>query len=239
MNSEHQISDELLNAFADGELDSAEKSRLLGLIAADSPLKQRVCELWQLKEMVSNAYPLKAMGMKPPRSRSGRFNAPGFTHALAAGLFLMLGISAGWLLHGGKTAAPAPDYVRAAEAQARESKLVLHIFSGESVRFDAALDQAEELLRSAGKLGTPVKLDIVANGEGLRLLQADASPYPERIKSLQQSHKNLNFYACGVTIEKLRRKGINVQLLPEAVITPSALDLIMAREKQGWLYIQA
>jgi len=239
MKTEHPVTDELLNAFVDNELDSAEKSRLLGLIAADSQLKQRICELWQLKEMVGNAYPLKATGSKPPRSRRGRFGAPNFTHALAAGLFLMLGLSAGWLLHGDKSTPQAQNYARMAEPQAKESKLVLHIFSGESVRFDAALDQAEELLRSANKLGTPVKLDIVANGEGLRLLQADASPYPQRIKSLQHTYKDLNFYACGVTIDKLRRQGVNVQLLPEAVITPSALDLIMAREKQGWVYIQA
>jgi len=239
MKTEHPVSDELLNAFVDNELDSAEKSRLLGLIAADSQLKQRICELWQLKEMVGNAYPLKTSGSKPLHSRRGRFNSPNFTHALAAGLFTLLGVGAGWLLHSDKSLAPAHNYARMAEPQAKESKLVLHIFSGESVRFDAALDQAEELLRSANKLGTPVKLDIVANGEGLRLLQADASPYPERIKSLQHEYKDLNFYACGVTIDKLRRKGVNVQLLPEAVITPSALDLIMAREKQGWVYIQA
>lgn len=236
MNSEHQVSDELLNAFADGELDSAEKSRLLEMIAADGRLKQRICDLWQLKEMVGNAYPLQATGMKAPRAR---FNAPKFPLALAASLLLAFGISAGWFLHGERSAPVTQGYVQAAQPHAKESKLVLHIFSGESVRFDAALDQAEELLRSAGKLGTPVKLDIVANGEGLRLLQADASPYPERVKTLQQSYKDLNFYACGITIDKLRRQGINVKLLPEAVITPSALDLIMAREKQGWLYIQA
>lgn len=238
MKSEQPVTDELLNAFVDGELDAAEKSRLLGLITADSQLKQRVCELWQLKEMIGNAYPLKEeAGMKHRRSRGGRFGSPGAAHALAAGLFMIIGLGAGWFLHGDKTAAPQNTVQM--ERQANESKLVLHIFSGENVRFDAALDQAEELLRSAGKLGTPVKLDIVANGEGLRLLQADASPYPERIKSLQQSYKDLNFYACGITINKLRRQGVNVKLLPEAIITPSALDLIMAREKQGWVYIQA
>lgn len=238
MKSEQPVTDELLNAFVDNELDSAEKSRLLGLIAADGQLKQRICELWQLKEMVGSAYPLQAAGTKGQRSRTRRFNSPAFTHAVAAGLFLTLGLSAGWFLHGDKTTAPLHNAAQA-ERQAKESKLVLHIFSGESVRFDAALDQAEELLRSAETLGTPVKLDIVANGEGLRLLQADASPYPERIKSLQHAYKDLNFYACGITIDKLRRQGINVKLLPEAVITPSALDLIMAREKQGWVYIQA
>jgi len=238
MKPEQPVTDELLNAFVDNELDSAEKSRLLGLIAADGQLKQRICELWQLKEMVGNAYPLKAAGTKAQRSRRGRFGSPGYTHALAAGLFLVLGLSGGWFLHGGNNAVPLQNTAQM-ERQAKDSKLVLHIFSGESVRFEAALDQAEELMRSANKLGTPVKLDIVANGEGLRLLQADASPYPERIKSLQHEYKDLNFYACGITIEKLRQKGVNVKLLPEAVITPSALDLIMAREKQGWVYIQA
>ncbi len=238
MKPEHPVTDELLNAFVDGELDSAEKSRLLGLIVADGQLKQRICELWQLKEMVGNAYPLKAAALKAQRSHRGRSGLPDFTRSLAAGVMMALGIATGWLLHGDKAAAPLQSAAQL-ERQASESKLVLHIFSGENVRFDAALDQAEELLRSAGKLDTPVKLDIVANGEGLRLLQADASPYPERIRSLQQSYKDLNFYACGITINKLRRQGINVKLLPEAVITPSALDLIMAREKQGWVYIQA
>ncbi len=238
MKPEQTVTDELLNAFVDGELDSAEKSRLLGLIAADSQLKQRICELWQLKEMVGNAYPLKSKGSKTQPSRTRCFGSPGLSHALAAGLFLVLGLGAGWALHGGKAVPPLQNHIQA-EQQAKESKLVLHIFSGENVRFDAALDQAEELLRSAETLGTPVKLDIVANGEGLRLLQADSSPFPERIKSLQHDYKNLNFYACGITIGKLRRHGVDVKLLPEAVITPSALDLIMAREKQGWVYIQA
>lgn len=238
MKPEQPVTDELLNAFVDNELDSAEKSRLLGLIAADGQLKQRICELWQLKEMVGNAYPLKSAGIKAQRSRRGRFGSPGYSHALAAGLLLALGLGGGWLLHGGPPPMPQQNHAQP-EHQAKDSKLVLHIFSGESVRFEAALDQAEELLRSANKLGTPVKLDIVANGEGLRLLQADASPYPGRIKSLQNNYKDLNFYACGITIEKLRQKGVTVKLLPEAVITPSALDLIMAREKQGWLYIQA
>lgn len=238
MNNQPQVADELLNAFVDGELDSTEKSRLLGLIAGSDELKNRVCELWQLKEMIGNAYPRHA----EPRNtrRAMRYVSPHLTHALAAGVFLSIGLATGWLVHGlrHETGQPALIQATAERPAKQDSKVVLHIFSGENVRFEAALDQAEELMRSAGKLGTPVQLDVVANSEGLRLLQADSSPYPERIKALQQSYKNLNFYACGTTIDKLRRRGVNVQLLPEAVITPSALDLIMTREKQGWLYIQ-
>lgn len=238
MTNDTQVSDELLNAFVDGELDSAEKSRLLGLIASSDELKNRVCELWQLKEMVGGAYPLAT---QPQAARRGaRYVSPRLTHALAAGVFLAIGLSGGWLVHGLVAPPAAPLLMQAAhERPARlESKVVLHLFSGENVRFEAALDQVEELMRSAAKLGNPVQLDVVANSEGLRLLQANASPYPERIRVLQQSYPNLNFYACGTTIEKLRRKGTTVELLPEAVITPSALDLIMTREKQGWLYIQ-
>lgn len=237
MTNKPQVGDELLNAFVDGELDSAEKSRLLGMIAASDELKNRVCELWQLKEMIGSAYPRTAA----PHSarRAARFLSPHLTHSLAAGVFLAIGLTTGWFVHGMRGAPPAPLLMQASVQPAKhESKVVLHIFSGESVRFEAALDQAEELMRSADKLGNHVQLDVVANSEGLRLLQADASPYPQRIKDMQQTYKNLNFYACGITIDKLRRRGVNVQLLPEAVITPSALDLIMTREKQGWLYIQ-
>jgi len=237
MTNEPQVTDELLNAFVDGELDYTEKSRLLGLIAASDTLKNRVCELWQLKEMVGSAYPRPAVSRGSQRAL--RCASPRFTHALAAGLFLVIGLTTGWFVHGmrGTPSAPAPMQA-AIQPVKHESKVVLHIFSGESVRFEAALDQAEELMRASDKLGNDVHLDVVANSEGLRLLQAGTSPYPERIKAMQQSYKNLNFYACGVTIDKLRRQGVNVRLLPEAVITPSALDLIMTREKQGWLYIQ-
>lgn len=236
MNSEPQVTDELLNAFVDGELDSTEKSRLLGLIAASDILRNRVCELWQIKEMVGSAYPLVEVARNT--RRAPRRISPRVAHALAAGVILAIGVTTGWLVHGMRSAPPALALVQTSERPAKhESKVVLHIFSGENVRFEAALDEAEELMRSAGKLGNTVQLDVVANSEGLRLLQAD-SPYPERIKAMQRSYKNLNFYACGITINKLRRRGVDVRLLPEAVITPSALDLIMTREKQGWLYIQ-
>jgi intracellular sulfur oxidation DsrE/DsrF family protein len=233
------ITDEFINAFVDGELDSAEKSRLLELAAGDGALRERICALWHLKEMIGNAYP-QNQPRQPHRAGAGRFRAPRFAQALAASVLLALGGGTGWLMHGAQDARTPAPFVQAQTRQAAEEmKLVLHVFSGEDVRFEAALDEAEQLLRNTGKDGRQVHLDIVANSEGLRLLQADASPYPERIRQLQQSYRNLSFYACGTTIDKMRRKGMNVKLLPEAVITPSALDLIMTREKQGWVYIQA
>lgn len=237
--NENHVSDELLNAFVDGELDSAEKARVLGLIAGSDELKERVCELWQVKEMVGSAYP--RLNKAAENRRGLRLVSPHLSHALAAGLFLAIGVATGWFVHGLRAVPAVPSVLHSAAVQParHESKVVLHIFSGENVRFEAALDEAEELLRAADKLGDEVHLDVVANSEGLRLLQADASPYPERIRTMQRNYRNLNFYACGVTIDKLRRQGVNVQLLPEAVVTPSALDLIMMREKQGWFYIQA
>lgn len=238
MKTESDVSFEMLNAFVDGELDAAEKSRLLSRIAADNTLKDRVCELWQLKEMVGNAYPLEAAFRTPRRSHWGR---PWLPQALAAMLILAVGMGSGWLLHGDRTIPPVegPTLAMVKESPQSPSKVVLHIFSGEDIRFEGALDAAEDFIKTATAEGRPVQLDIVANSEGLRLLEADHSPYSTRIKAMKQAYKNLNFYACGVTIQRLRDKGVEVKLLPEAVITPSAMELIITREKQGWTYVQA
>ncbi|MBU0500434.1 MAG: hypothetical protein KJ558_14080 [Gammaproteobacteria bacterium] len=238
MKPESDVSFEMLNAFVDGELDAAEKSRLLSRIAADNRLKDRVCELWQLKEMVGDAYPLDAVCLAPRRSRR---SLPWIPQSLAAMLILALGMGSGWLLHGDRQLPPVdgPNFAVLDGRPKATSKVVLHIFSGEDIRFEGALDNAEDFIKTANAQGRPVQLDIVANSEGLRLLQADHSPFSTRIKAMKQAYKNLNFYACGVTIKRLREKGVDVKLLPEAVITPSAMELIITRGKEGWTYVQA
>lgn len=236
MNADH-ISPELLNAFVDGELDAAEKARLLTRIAADSALKDRVCELWQLKELVGQAYPPAPAAPAVPRRR----RHPWPVQALAAALILGVGVNAGWLLHDQRppSAAKGPGFALLDDAIHGTQKVVLHVFSGEDIRFEGALDAAEAFINQAQAQGRRVELDIVANGEGLRLLRADFSPYAERIKTLRQAHHNLRFYACGVTLQRLREKGAEVRLLPEVEITPSALEWISTRERQGWRYVQS
>ncbi|HUT40951.1 MAG TPA: hypothetical protein VM011_06365, partial [Gammaproteobacteria bacterium] len=103
---------------------------------------------------------------------------------------------------------------------------------------EQALDDAEQLLASYKEHPELVQLEVVANAEGLKLLRADTSPYPERIRRMALQFNNISFLACNRAIEKLRMNGIEVNLLPEARVIPGALEEIVDRLQQGWVYIR-
>jgi uncharacterized protein len=239
MNTEYcntvKVSDELLNAFVDGELDAAEKARLLNCMASDASaqLRERVCQLWQLKELVRSAYPQQKESVPPSKRNVSPLRR--YRQALAAGLVLAMGAAMGWFSHEGLE---SPADLNLMAMQMAEGKVVLHLSSADPERFNAALNEAEALSRGRDRLGHPVRVELVADEGGLTLLRADVSPYAERIRTLGKNHGNLAFLACNNTLEKLRKSGTTVELLPNVEVAPSAKELITARVQHGWTYIK-
>jgi intracellular sulfur oxidation DsrE/DsrF family protein len=229
-----EISDELLNAFADNELDSAEKADLLERFAADPALRGKVCEIWHLKELVRSAHPLPAQAKASPR-RTLRWNALGLP--LAACLLLAVGVGAGWLAHDeyDESWVPSPQVNT---IQSHGNRVVLHLVSGEPREIEAALRKAEQLASVRDKAGDIIQVELIANGTGIRLLQASASPLATRVAAMRQRHGNLRLVACNEAIDRLRERGVEVTLLPEVEVVPSAIDEIAARLNQGWRYLQ-
>lgn len=234
MSTEHEVSDELLNAFADNELDAEEKARLLNLMVANPGIKARVCQLWQLKEMVRGAFPMASAAPQPRRRFGGR-RLRGL--AMAASLLLTLGITLGWIVRGDSAQPPAPALALNA-AQVGAGRVILHLGSSEPDRIKAALDEAEHLAHGRDLSGRPVQVELLVNGDGLDLVRADVSAFADRIATLNAAHHNLKFIACNNTIEMLRLQGVNVDLLPDVTVAPSALGEVMTRLRQGWTYIQ-
>jgi len=112
------------------------------------------------------------------------------------------------------------------------------VSSSDPVRFGAALDGVERLLRTSRAEGRVVQVEIVANTEGLNLLRADRSPYAARLRHLAHRYDNVRILACSRTIEKFRLMGVDVRLLPEAEVIPGALEQIVTRLQEGWVYIK-
>ena len=81
-------------------------------------------------------------------------------------------------------------------------------------------------------------MDIVTNGQGLNLLLANGSPYPERISRMQKQYRNLTFAACQNTMERFSGMGIQTDLLPGVLIIDSAVAQIIRLQQEGWVYIQ-
>jgi len=55
---------------------------------------------------------------------------------------------------------------------------------------------------------------------------------------MHAAHSELRFVACSQGLEKLRQAGVQVHLLPDAEVAPSAIEQIATRLKQGWLYVR-
>lgn len=236
MNTRNTYSDEQLQAFVDDEIELGERAEIMEAMRHDEELACRVCELLQVRDAVRLAY---REPEQPERShtrwQSAQRRRLSFS-AAAALLLFAVGTFTGMALQG-----PARDTAQLAGAQGagqEYKRVVIHISSADIDRMEQALDDAEQLLTGYRDQPERVQLEVVANAEGLELLRSDRTPYAERIRHLARQFSNLSFLACSRSIEKLHLRGIDVHLLPEARVIPGALEEIVDRLQEGWVYIR-
>ena len=239
-----QVSDELINSFVDEQLSPSEKSDLLEAINADEELSNKVCDAQRLKAMVSHAYQHTPQVRKADAYGRGVLK---YRDALVAGLALVMCASGGWYarswweqgdLQGGRQEVRYLQPAQLAANWSGQQKIVLHVGSSDPEKLKASLDQAEYLLNDSRKSGRPLKMELVVSSGGLNLLRTGVTPYADRIKSMKQSYGNLVFVACSQSINRLREKGVKVDLLPEATqASDSALEVVISRLKDGWTYV--
>jgi intracellular sulfur oxidation DsrE/DsrF family protein len=82
-------------------------------------------------------------------------------------------------------------------------------------------------------------VEIIANRTGIELLDANTSPYAARLAMLHRQFPQLRIVACGQTLDRLRAKGKQFALLPGTEVAPSALDEVVKRLRDGWVYVRA
>ena len=228
------ISDEILGAYIDNELDTAERAEIQERLTTDGTLRARACELWQLKQMVRGAFPLAPQKSAAARRHPG---APRWTQALAAALLVVVGAVSGWFGNGKfESDRQALSQIEAIRAQG--GRVVLHLFSDEPARMEAALKLADQLASERDESGRPFRVEFIANGPGLHILRAGGSPYAARIEHLRH-HENLRLVACRQAIARLQERGLEVNLLPGVEEAASAESELATRLTQGWRYVQS
>ena len=264
MSNEQQFSDEYLNSFVDNELTIEEKSRVYITINQDEILNRRVCELRKIHDVVQLAY----KNLPPPPARPSPQKSSRLRHGVAAGLVFMLGVLFSWFQLGASTsilrhniertanglvtrgialvspAAPAPatpgnqtTHV-VANADPQVMKVLFHLSSGKPEHIKEVLDEAENLLQLYEKQQQPARVEIITNGQGLNLLLANRSPFPERVSRMLKRYSNLRFAACQNTMDKYSDLGIETRLLPNIMVIDSGVAQIIRLQQQGWVYIQ-
>lgn len=264
MSNEQPFSDEYLNSFVDNELTIEEKSRVYITIHQDEALNRRVCELRKIHDVVQLAYKdLPA----PPSSHPSPLKSARLRQGLVAGLVFAIGVLFSWfqlnttasalrhdiqrvadsLVQGvttaaGTSAAPAAAGragAVAARADNGEMKVLFHLSSGKPEQIKQMLDEAENLLQLYEQQKQPARVEIITNGQGLRLLLTNLSPFPDRILKMQKRYRNLKFAACQNTMDKYNDLGFDTQLLPDIMVIDSGVAQIIRLQQQGWVYIQA
>ena len=230
MNDE-QISEEQLNAFVDGELDTEERSKMLNQTEHSATLDKRLCQQRKLKELVKIAYETVPEPNRLNMKINSRWSL--VRKSLVAGVLITFGMVAGMFTQ------HQIDQQGAVELAVNQSEnYILHVISNKPEKMRAALVKARQLL-DQNQTSTQYanrRIEIVANGHGLDLLRSDTSPFAEEIKALADS--DIAFYACSKAIERMEERGVHVLLVPEADPRYTALDRVVIRMQDGWNYLK-
>ena len=136
----------------------------------------------------------------------------------------------GWVAHGPPAGGPSDASRTAASVPTQADRLLLHVASADPASLEAALDLAERAISE----GSGRQVEVVANEGGLDLLRADVTPFADRIAELAE--QDVVFFACSTAIQRLRDKGVDVRVLPQANVRYSALDRVVLRLQEGWQY---
>ena len=188
MKQQTKFSDELLNAYVDGEISTEDEVSILEAMQHDSSLVKRVNELKRVKLLVSSTYKTNSVGDGMSKNR---INIP---LSLVASLLLMTGIMGGWSSHeyftnnGSSIDSIAENNIQ--ENSIRQDKtwnIVLHVNTNDEYIQKTILDETESLLESFKESNEKVKVEIVAYGKGIFLFDSEKSKYKERLSSLKGS----------------------------------------------------
>jgi len=236
-------SDEFLNAYIDGELATDERSQLLDDTRQNSELATRLCRLQKVKDMVQLAH--HTVENATPDQSKRRFQRYSL-RACAASLLLGMG-----LIVGNYTALSeghSPTLMEMAQttgfnvqpaAAEQEWKLIVHVNSGDPARLRAVLDETEYLLKTSAGSTRKVQIEVLANGEGIRMLEDKDTPFARKILAMESSYKNIRFLACQIALNRHKDEdGFDIDLLPGVKVVSSAVTQAKTRQREGWTYLR-
>lgn len=231
ISSEHQLSDESINAFIDRQITNEERQEILSLIKQDKNLAQRICELQQLKEMTQHAFDDIPQPNYDNRTKVNFI--PRMAAAIAIFSFgLLIGFSSIQLTGQQQTVAlsnPAHSL----------TKVLVHLTSSDIESGLNTLNNLQQLLEDYQHRKEDVLIEVVANGDGIKLLQPEIKAVARRITELTQLYDNLTFAACKNTINQMMlTKGLHIKLIPEVKLIDSGVVKVIERQAEGWTYIR-
>ena len=230
-NSEKPISDELINAYIDHQITNEDRIELLSHIKQDQTLANRICAMKQLKVMTRHAF--EDIPEPPARNVPVTRLLPRIAAVVTIfTLGLLIGIAGVQSYHSGQSSA-----INIVQESA--TKVLVHLTSADPESALNTLDNLQKLLNDYRQKQQPVTVEVVANGEGVKLLSPGSPAIAERIARLSEEHDNLTIAACKNTIDQIRiSTGRPFKLLPQVQLIESGVVQVIQRQRDGWTYIR-
>ena len=239
-----QYSDEIINAFVDGELGGPEKENLKLQMETDDELYQRVKAVCELKKGLKESY--SQVGVRKNYEDEPDATISPFRYGMAALLVMGLGVLIGWYSHGqlshGQLTVTQNTTLQGVRLSPvnmdQPNKVVLHISSADKDKLQQTLMHVEKIIDKYQANHLPFEIEIIANAGGVDLLRVDATPYEQKIAAIMDQYKNVSFIACSNALERLKLQGIEPRLISHAKTGVTAIEQIVKRLQEGWVYVK-
>jgi len=245
MKQQTNFSDELLNAYIDGEISTEDEISILEAMQQDTALVKRVNELKRVKLLVCSTYKTNSIDNSTSKNK---MNIP---LSFAASILLTIGILGGWSSHKyytnnetsinivSENNIPKDNVQGNNVSKYKTWNIVLHVNTNDEYIQKTILDETESLLESFKESNEKVKVEIVAYGRGVFLFDSEKSKYKDRLSSLKDNFSNLSYAVCGRTVKRLEKVGgRKINLISKMTVARSGIYQIIKRQKQGWNYIR-
>lgn len=125
-----------------------------------------------------------------------------------------------------------------ASVLAPEHKVVILIDSDDEKIMGHAISYSMNISRAYGSRNEKVKIEIVANGTGIKLFRADTSTLRRPLAMLKEALPDVTFSMCDSSRQIAEQKeGHAIGLVPDARSVPFGIGRVVELQEAGWSYI--
>ena len=242
MNKLLPVSEEMLNAFVDNELEGAERDRIISLEASNPDVAKAICELRRLKNLVNAAREdepenISRISLHTPVRFRFAYMAASFLLAVSVVIFSISDQKMPEVAYVPGSIYQDKGALIEVVSKKKNMNLVLHLKTAGSKQSTEILQLLDSVIQTSQRYNNNLQVEVVVSGPGLHLLQEKASNYIAQVSAIDAKHNNVTFIACGKTLQRLQEKtGKNIQVLKQALLVDSGPDWAQQRQEKGWSY---
>ena len=231
---EHEINDQILGSYVDGQLDAEGCETVLQAMENDPEIRDAVYRIRRAKDLMKLGF-----GSARPPSARQQITKPGLRIqrtflATAFAAFFAIGLLSQHYYD--EYIDGQSGLTKESLAQQQSNRVLLHISESDPRQFARLLDYAENFVQEHEAQGSQV--EVVANATGIDMLREDLSPYNREIIALMDKYENVKFIACAHRLKVLRAEGIEPVIIEGVTTDISFMDLVIDHMQSGWKYIK-